>query len=75
LSTSMKRLPLANGFRSAYNIFFKLEFAELKQFDFTLTDFIANLTIDNIAMATFLGVLLHIILPGKESAYGQQIIE
>lgn len=36
----------------------------------TWSDFIANLTIDNIAMATFLGMILHAILPGKESANG-----
>lgn len=51
---------------------FKLEFAELREFNYTFTDFIANLTIDNIAMATFLGIILHLILPGKEVAYGRQ---
>jgi uracil permease len=30
----------------------------------------ANLTIDNIAMATVLGVVLHAILPGKKTAFG-----
>jgi uracil permease len=46
---------------------FKLEFH-----DFTIRNFIANLTIDNIAMATFLGILLHAILPGKETAFGEE---
>ncbi|RKD22985.1 uracil permease [Ammoniphilus oxalaticus] len=45
---------------------FKLEFH-----DFTIRHFIANLTIDNIAMATFLGILLHALLPGKEVAFGE----
>jgi uracil permease len=54
---------------------FKLEFAELKELNFSFTNFIANLTIDNIAMATFLGILLHVLLPGKESAYGQHLNE
>lgn len=33
--------------------------------------FLHNLTIDNIAFATFLGIILHVILPGKESAMGE----
>lgn len=33
--------------------------------------FLTNLTIDNIAFSTFLGILLHLILPGKESAMGE----
>ncbi|QQE75957.1 NCS2 family nucleobase:cation symporter [Brevibacillus composti] len=33
--------------------------------------FLHNLTIDNIAFATFLGIFLHVILPGKESAMGE----
>ncbi|RXT08736.1 uracil-xanthine permease family protein [Ammoniphilus sp. CFH 90114] len=45
---------------------FKLEFH-----DITISNIIANLTIDNIAMATFLGILLHAILPGKETAFGE----
>ncbi|MEW9671806.1 solute carrier family 23 protein [Ammoniphilus sp. 3BR4] len=45
---------------------FKLEFH-----DISISNIIANLTIDNIAMATFLGILLHAILPGKESAFGE----
>ena len=45
---------------------FKLEFH-----DFTISNFIANLTIDNIAMATFLGIILHAVLPGKETAFGE----
>lgn len=44
---------------------FKLNFSEL-----SVNSFIANLTIDNIAMATFLGIILHVILPGKEAAHG-----
>ncbi|GAA4715805.1 solute carrier family 23 protein [Brevibacillus fulvus] len=30
--------------------------------------FLTNLTIDNIAFSTFLGILLHLLLPGKEAA-------
>lgn len=45
---------------------FKLEFH-----DITISNIVANLTIDNIAMATFLGVVLHAILPGKETAFGE----
>ncbi|GIO06476.1 uracil permease [Brevibacillus reuszeri] len=30
-----------------------------------------DLTIDNIAFSTFLGIILHVILPGKESAMGE----
>jgi uracil permease len=45
---------------------FKLEFHDL-----TIQTLVANLTIDNIAMATFLGIILHAILPGKESAFGE----
>lgn len=33
--------------------------------------FLTNLTIDNIAFSTFLGIILHAILPGKESAMGE----
>ncbi|HZG16742.1 MAG TPA: solute carrier family 23 protein [Candidatus Bathyarchaeia archaeon] len=33
--------------------------------------FLTNLTIDNVAFSTFLGILLHVILPGKESAMGE----
>lgn len=33
--------------------------------------FLNNLTIDNIAFSTFLGIVLHLILPGKESAMGE----
>ncbi|NRR20811.1 MULTISPECIES: solute carrier family 23 protein [unclassified Brevibacillus] len=32
--------------------------------------FLNDLTIDNIALSTFLGIILHLILPGKESAMG-----
>lgn len=46
---------------------FKLEFHEL-----SFQNIIMNLTIDNIAMATFLGIILHAVLPGKEAAYGEQ---
>ncbi|MFT9847943.1 uracil-xanthine permease family protein [Aneurinibacillus sp. REN35] len=45
---------------------FKLDFHEV-----TFSNFIANLTIDNIAMATFLGILLHALLPNKDVAFGQ----
>jgi uracil permease len=45
---------------------FKLEFH-----DFKIQNLVANLTIDNIAMATFLGIVLHAILPHKESAFGE----
>lgn len=45
---------------------FKLEFH-----DITISNIVANLTIDNIAMATLLGVLLHALLPGKETAFGE----
>lgn len=44
---------------------FKLEFH-----DVSLAHLLINLTVDNIAMATFLGIALHAILPGKASAYG-----
>jgi len=37
--------------------------------------FLGNITIDNIALSTFLGILLHLILPGKESAMGQATAE
>jgi uracil permease len=33
--------------------------------------FLTNLTIDNIAFSTFLGILLHVVLPGKDSAMGE----
>lgn len=33
--------------------------------------FLTNLTIDNIAFSTFLGIILHAVLPGKESAMGE----
>ncbi|MBO8171119.1 MAG: uracil permease [Bacillaceae bacterium] len=46
---------------------FKLDFHSI-----TWNDFIANLTIDNIAMATILGMILHAVLPGKESAFGEK---
>ncbi|HJV46275.1 MAG TPA: solute carrier family 23 protein [Bacillota bacterium] len=45
---------------------FKLEFHNI-----SFHNLVANLTIDNIAMATFLGVILHAILPHKESAFGE----
>ncbi|MEX2105089.1 MAG: solute carrier family 23 protein [Bacilli bacterium] len=45
---------------------FKLEFN-----DITINSIITNLTIDNIAMATFLGIILHAVLPGKEAAHGE----
>ncbi|WP_048602564.1 uracil-xanthine permease family protein [Rubeoparvulum massiliense] len=45
---------------------YKLDFAELS----SVSDFIAHLTVDNIAMATFLGIILHAILPDKAVAYG-----
>ncbi|MED0736870.1 uracil-xanthine permease family protein [Aneurinibacillus thermoaerophilus] len=45
---------------------FKMDFHEV-----TFSTFIANLTIDNIAMATFLGIFLHAVLPGKEVAFGK----
>lgn len=47
---------------------FKLEFHDL-----SLHQIIIHLTIDNIAMATFLGILVHAILPGKEAAYGSVV--
>lgn len=53
---------------------FKLNFANLAQTQSAFAQFIANLTIDNIAMATILGVLLHALLPGKQSAYGKNIV-
>lgn len=34
-------------------------------------DFLSNIAIDNIALSTFLGIILHLILPGKESAMGE----
>ncbi|MDY0322983.1 MAG: solute carrier family 23 protein [Candidatus Carbobacillus sp.] len=45
---------------------FKLEFHDL-----SLHQILINLTIDNIAMATFLGMIVHAILPGKAYAYGR----
>ncbi|WP_232698420.1 solute carrier family 23 protein [Brevibacillus daliensis] len=33
--------------------------------------FLSNLTIDNVAFSTFIGIFLHAILPGKESAKGE----
>jgi uracil permease len=33
--------------------------------------FLTNLTIDNIAFSTFLGIVLHLILPGKQTAMGE----
>ncbi len=44
---------------------FKMEFNEI-----SFQSIIMNLTIDNIAMATFLGIILHAILPEKQVAYG-----
>ncbi|MMZ53777.1 Uracil permease [compost metagenome] len=44
---------------------FKLDFHEI-----TFSNFIAHLTIDNIAMATFLGIVLHAVLPNKDVAFG-----
>jgi len=44
---------------------FKLEFHNIH-----IENIVANLTIDNIAMATFLGIILHAILPNKETAFG-----
>lgn len=35
-------------------------------------EFSTSFAIDNIAMATFLGMILHAVLPGKESAYGNK---
>lgn len=49
---------------------FKMEFSDLH-----ISNILMNLTIDNIAMATFLGILLHAILPGKEAAYGNRLQE
>ncbi|MBE3555107.1 MAG: uracil permease [Thermicanus sp.] len=46
---------------------FKLEFH-----DVSFYNLIINLTVDNIAMATILGVVIHALLPGKEVAYGEQ---
>jgi uracil permease len=46
---------------------FKLDFHEI-----TFSNFIANLTIDNIAMATFLGIFLHAVLPNKDVAFGKK---
>ncbi|WP_126426075.1 solute carrier family 23 protein [Brevibacillus marinus] len=34
--------------------------------------FLANLTVDNIAFSTFMGMLLHAVLPGKQPAAAQQ---
>lgn len=47
---------------------FKLEFH-----DISFYNLIINLTVDNIAMATLLGVLIHAFLPGKEAAYGEEV--
>lgn len=44
---------------------FKMDFHEI-----TFSNFLAHLTIDNIAMATILGIFLHAILPNKEVAFG-----
>jgi uracil permease len=44
---------------------YKLDLTEI-----TFSAFLSNLTIDNIAMATFLGIFLHAILPDKQSAHG-----
>ncbi|WP_019120622.1 solute carrier family 23 protein [Brevibacillus massiliensis] len=33
--------------------------------------FLSNLTIDNVAFSTFLGIVLHAVLPGKEAAMGK----
>ncbi|EST52745.1 uracil transporter [Brevibacillus panacihumi W25] len=33
--------------------------------------FLSHVAIDNIALSTFLGIILHLILPGKESAMGE----
>lgn len=46
---------------------FKMEFSNL-----SVQNIIMNLTIDNIAMATFLGIILHAVLPNKEVAYGNK---
>jgi uracil permease len=45
---------------------FKMDFHQI-----TFNNFIHHLTIDNIAMATFLGIVLHAVLPGKEAAFGE----
>ncbi|WCK53056.1 solute carrier family 23 protein [Aneurinibacillus sp. Ricciae_BoGa-3] len=45
---------------------FKMDFHQI-----TFSNFIHHLTIDNIAMATFLGIILHAVLPGKEAAFGE----
>lgn len=47
---------------------FKMEFDNL-----SVQNIIMNLTIDNIAMATFLGIILHAVLPNKEAAYGNKV--
>lgn len=49
---------------------FKMEFNNI-----SFESIIMNLTIDNIAMATFLGIILHAVLPGKQSAYGNKPLE
>jgi uracil permease len=42
---------------------YKISFEEI--------DFLKNVAIDNIALSTVLGIVLHLILPGKESAMGE----
>lgn len=37
--------------------------------------FLSDITIDNIALSTFLGIILHLILPGKASAMGEAHLE
>ncbi len=46
---------------------FKISFAGVTFWQ----SFLTNLTIDNIAFSTFLGMVLHAVLPGKESAAGE----
>ncbi|NGQ93766.1 uracil permease [Brevibacillus sp. SYP-B805] len=45
---------------------FKISFAGVTFWQ----SFLTNLTIDNIAFSTFLGIILHVVLPGKEAAMG-----
>jgi uracil permease len=46
---------------------FKISFAGVTFWQ----SFLTNLTIDNIAFSTFLGIILHVVLPGKEAAMGE----
>ncbi|WCN39015.1 solute carrier family 23 protein [Aneurinibacillus uraniidurans] len=49
---------------------FRMDFHEIQ-----FSNFLAHLTIDNIAMATILGIFLHAILPNKEVAFGESVAE